>query len=74
MISFQHYRSPAWTLKSVMRAIMALLQEPNADSPLNCDAGNLIRSGDMRGFNSMAKMYTVELANEKIPLSGGLNR
>lgn len=54
--------SPAWTLQSLCRAIIFLFSEPNADSPLNCDAGNLIRSGDLRGFKSMAKMYTVENA------------
>mmetsp|Transcript_94847 Transcript_94847/g.164049 ORF Transcript_94847/g.164049 Transcript_94847/m.164049 type:complete len:154 (+) Transcript_94847:76-537(+) len=54
--------SPAWTLQYVCRAVIALLFEPNADSPLNCDAGNLIRGGDMRGFKSMARMYTVEHA------------
>merc|ERR1719329_2076486 len=54
--------SPAWTLLYVMRAVIALLQDPNADSPLNCDAGNLIRSGDLLGFRSMAKMYTYEFA------------
>ena len=32
------------------------------DSPLNCDAGNLLRGGDVRGFNSMARMYTLEYA------------
>merc|ERR1712224_879734 len=56
--------SPAWTLQYVCRAVIALLQDPNADSPLNCDAGNLIRSGDTRGFRSMARMYTVECAME----------
>eukprot|EP00983_Pelagomonas_calceolata_P128095 1161476-Pelagomonas_calceolata.AAC.2 len=30
--------SPAWTLHSVCQAIMALLSDPAADSPLNCDA------------------------------------
>jgi hypothetical protein len=50
--------TPAWTLQSVCRAVMALLSSPEADSPLNCDAGNLIRNGDQRGFNSMARMYT----------------
>lgn len=40
------------------RAIIALLSNPEADSPLNCDAGNLIRNKDMRGFRSMARMYT----------------
>ena len=29
-----------------------------ADSPLNCDCGNLIRNGDMRGYRSLAAMYT----------------
>ena len=51
-----------WTLESVTRAIVNLLLNPNADSPLNCDAGNAIRAGDMLAFNSMAKMYTVEMA------------
>mmetsp|Transcript_11090 Transcript_11090/g.20921 ORF Transcript_11090/g.20921 Transcript_11090/m.20921 type:complete len:151 (+) Transcript_11090:111-563(+) len=54
--------SPAWTLQYVCRAVIALLRDPNADSPLNCDAGNLLRSGDLRGFKSMARMYTLEHA------------
>mmetsp|Transcript_7424 Transcript_7424/g.10196 ORF Transcript_7424/g.10196 Transcript_7424/m.10196 type:complete len:121 (+) Transcript_7424:2-364(+) len=54
--------SPAWTLQFLCRAVLALMQEPNADSPLNCDAGNLLRSGDVRGYRSMAKMYTTEYA------------
>eukprot|EP00798_Chlamydomonas_sp_ICE-L_P010635 gene10635-12314_t len=52
--------SPAWTLHSVCQAIMALMSDPAADSPLNCDAGNLLRNGDTRGYNSLAKMYTIE--------------
>ena len=32
--------TPAWTLHSVCRAILALLSSPEADSPLNCDAGS----------------------------------
>ncbi|ETB63307.1 hypothetical protein, variant 1 [Plasmodium yoelii 17X] len=31
--------SPAWTIQSLCRAILFLLNEPNAESPLNCDAG-----------------------------------
>ncbi|KAF6137820.1 hypothetical protein GIB67_025247 [Kingdonia uniflora] len=50
--------SPAWTLQSVCRAIIALMAHPEPDSPLNCDSGNLLRSGDVRGFHSMARMYT----------------
>ena len=31
--------TPAWTLQSVCRAVVALLSHPEADSPLNCDCG-----------------------------------
>ena len=51
-----------WTLESVTRAIVNLLLNPNADSPLNCDAGNALREGDKLAFESMARMYTVEFA------------
>eukprot|EP00740_Mantoniella_antarctica_P004449 CAMPEP_0181362942 /NCGR_PEP_ID=MMETSP1106-20121128/8378_1 /TAXON_ID=81844 /ORGANISM="Mantoniella antarctica, Strain SL-175" /LENGTH=222 /DNA_ID=CAMNT_0023477135 /DNA_START=262 /DNA_END=927 /DNA_ORIENTATION=- len=54
--------SPAWTLHSVCRAILALLCNPEPDSPLNCDAGNMLRAGDHLGYWSMARMYTVEAA------------
>lgn len=50
--------SPAWTLQSTCRAILVLMAHPEPDSPLNCDAGNLLRQGDNRGFRSVAKMYT----------------
>ena len=35
--------TPAWTLQSVSRAVVALLSHPEADSPLNCDCGTLPR-------------------------------
>ena len=54
--------TPAWTLLSVAQAISSMLADYNADSPLNCDAGNLVRCNDMKGFNSIARMYTVEYA------------
>eukprot|EP00929_Paragymnodinium_shiwhaense_P058436 TRINITY_DN2925_c0_g2_i1.p1 TRINITY_DN2925_c0_g2~~TRINITY_DN2925_c0_g2_i1.p1 ORF type:complete len:155 (+),score=30.40 TRINITY_DN2925_c0_g2_i1:101-565(+) len=57
--------SPVWTLQYVCRAVIALFLAPNADSPLNCDAGNLIRGGDVRGFKSMARMYTIEYAMDE---------
>ena len=59
----QNY-SPVWTLESLCRAIVNLLQNPNADSPLNCDCGNQIRAGDFLAYESMAKMYTYEFAME----------
>jgi peroxin-4 len=55
--------SPAWGLVSACRAILALLSDPDATSPLNCDAGNMIRNGDWQAFRTLAKMYTIENAN-----------
>jgi ubiquitin-protein ligase len=37
--------TPIWTLESTCRAIIFLLGSPAPDSPLNCDAGNLLRAG-----------------------------
>eukprot|EP00744_Colponema_vietnamica_P010616 GILI01014988.1.p1 GENE.GILI01014988.1~~GILI01014988.1.p1 ORF type:complete len:165 (+),score=2.44 GILI01014988.1:32-526(+) len=65
--------TPAWTLQAVCRAIITLLSAPNADSPLNCDAGNLVRGGDMRGYESMARMYTMEFATSYIPNYSGIS-
>ncbi|CDR93917.1 ubiquitin-conjugating enzyme E2, putative [Babesia bigemina] len=59
--------SPAWTLQYLCRGVSYILDDPNADSPLNCDAGNLIRSGDIVGFRSMAEMYTLEHALKSFP-------
>ncbi|CAI5740470.1 unnamed protein product [Peronospora destructor] len=36
--------SPAWTLRAACLAVISLLSDPAADSPLNCDAGNMIRA------------------------------
>jgi peroxin-4 len=55
--------SPAWGLQAACRAVLALLSDPDAESPLNCDAGNMIRGNDMIAFNTMAAMYTVENAH-----------
>lgn len=54
--------SPAWGLQAACRAVLALLSDPDADSPLNCDAGNMVRNGDMSAFRTTARMYTVENA------------
>ena len=54
---FKSEWTPAWTLQNCCRAIMTLLSHPEADSPFNCDAGNLLRSGDVKGFQSLARMY-----------------
>lgn len=50
--------NPQWTIESVIRAVGVMLLQPNADSPFNCDAGNLIRLGDKVGYDSLAQYYT----------------
>lgn len=54
--------SPAWGLVSACRAVLALLSDADASSPLNCDAGNMVRNGDWQAFRTVARMYTVENA------------
>ena len=56
--------SPAWSIQSACRAIIALLSDPAPDSPLNCDAGNMLRENDKIGFASVVKMYCVEFCVE----------
>ncbi|KPI87919.1 putative UBE2 putative ubiquitin-protein ligase putative ubiquitin carrier protein [Leptomonas seymouri] len=51
--------SPVWTLSSVCRAILNLLAEPESDSPFNCDAGNLLRAGDIEGYTSLVRLYAI---------------
>ena len=54
--------SPAWGLVSACRAVLALLSDADASSPLNCDAGNMVRHGDWQAFRTVARMYTIENA------------
>ena len=61
--------SPAWTLESICLAIQVLLSEPDESSPLNCDAGNLLRCKDMRGYRSLVRMYTELYAMDAPPLA-----
>lgn len=51
--------SPVWTLNSVCRAILNLIAEPESDSPFNCDAGNLLRAGDVEGYASLVRLYAI---------------
>lgn len=39
-----------------VQAVIALMHDPAPDSPLNCDAGNLLRAGDICGYNALARM------------------
>lgn len=59
--------TPAWTLLSACRAVRAVLEHPNADSPLNCDAGNLIRKGSIDEFRDLAKSSVIANACREFP-------
>ncbi|CAD6892695.1 unnamed protein product [Tilletia controversa] len=50
--------SPAWTLSSACTAVLALLDAPEPDSPLNVDAANVLRSKDIIAYRSACQMYT----------------
>ena len=55
--------SPAWGLQAACRAVLALLSDADATSPLNCDAGNMLRDdADLVAFETTARFYTVENA------------
>lgn len=49
--------SPAWTIQSACTAVRELLVSPEPDSPLNIDAANLLRCGDLLGYQSLVRMY-----------------
>lgn len=49
--------SPTWTLEALCKALRLLMENPNEDSPLNCDAANLIRLKEMETYNFMCRMY-----------------
>lgn len=56
-----------------MRAVGVMLQQPNPDSPLNCDAGNLLRANDTTGYKSLAKYYTNKYAISKQQYMNSIN-
>ena len=56
--------SPVWTIEALCRGVIALLAAPDPSSPLNCDAGNVLRANDQKGFYYMAKMYSIQYAKQ----------
>lgn len=50
--------TPAWSLSLACQALIVLLANPEPSSPLNCDAGNLLRCNDFRGFSSLSNVVT----------------
>ncbi len=60
------FPSPTSTLRSVHPCYRpsGVSRPPLAPSPA---LGNLLRGGDTRGYNSLARMYTIDHANAKVP-------
>jgi len=54
--------TPAWSLQSACRAILSIMGDPNADSPLNCDAGNVLRAGDTEAYAGLVSLYCGQFA------------
>jgi peroxin-4 len=52
--------TPAWSLSLACQALIVLLANPEPSSPLNCDAGNLLRYNDFRGFSSLIYIFNVD--------------
>jgi peroxin-4 len=50
---------------SVCEAILVLLGAGDSTSPLNCDAGNLLRSGDVMAYNDLARMLAIDNSFEE---------
>ncbi|ETO30530.1 ubiquitin-conjugating enzyme E2 [Reticulomyxa filosa] len=62
----QNNWSPAWTVGTMLLAIMSLLGDPNWREPLNTDAGKMHRENP-QDFDAMAKKWTMKYATpEKI--------
>ncbi|EET00088.1 Ubiquitin-conjugating enzyme E2-17 kDa [Giardia duodenalis assemblage B] len=49
--------SPAISLISLAQSIAGLCSAPNTDSPLNCDASNLVKNGDVRAVRCICQYY-----------------
>mmetsp|Transcript_16498 Transcript_16498/g.17161 ORF Transcript_16498/g.17161 Transcript_16498/m.17161 type:complete len:166 (+) Transcript_16498:29-526(+) len=60
---FKDKWSPSCSIETVCKSILDLMIHPNEESPLNCDAGNLLRYQDLVGYYYIAKMYTLDCAS-----------
>jgi peroxin-4 len=56
--------SPVWTIGHLLTSISYFLSTPEIDSPLNCDASLILRSGDILAYNTLARMYVIKYAKD----------
>ncbi|OJD30600.1 ubiquitin-conjugating enzyme [Diplodia corticola] len=50
--------SPAFTVSTTMTSVHQLLTSAEPDSPLNIDIAQLLRQGDIVGYESLIRFYT----------------
>ncbi|KAM0787183.1 hypothetical protein ACM66B_006429 [Microbotryomycetes sp. NB124-2] len=62
--------SPVWTLAASCRAVQALLAAPEPSSPLNVDAANLLRDGDLLAYGQLIRLHTRDGGLEAAASSG----
>ena len=56
---------PVYTLLYVCESTVRLLEEPNAESPLNLELGTLLRQGDVSAYVGLINYYLSECAGGK---------
>jgi ubiquitin-conjugating enzyme E2 D/E len=54
--------SPALSISKVLLSICSMMNDPNADDPLNTDAGNLLKT-NLSEYNRIAKEWTINYAS-----------
>ncbi|OJJ42841.1 hypothetical protein ASPZODRAFT_136981 [Penicilliopsis zonata CBS 506.65] len=59
LLTSEHW-SPVYTLSTTLTAVQQLLTDPRPDSPLNLDVANLLRNGDVAGWESLVRYFTME--------------
>lgn len=52
-----------WVLQASCHAVLALLSDPDAKSPLNCDVGNMVRGNDMTAFHTTDMYLLIVIDN-----------
>ncbi|KAK9469913.1 ubiquitin-conjugating enzyme/RWD-like protein [Lipomyces arxii] len=61
----KNHWTAAWTLQSACIAVLALLSDPEIDSPLNIDAANVLRFNDKPAYDSLVKYFAYKYAISK---------
>lgn len=56
--------TPVYTISQTLTTIHQLLTSPEPDSPLNVDAAAVLRNGDVVGYESLVRLWSVLYAGK----------